>query len=303
MLGKLRLAKDLGFWEIGADGSARQTWRGSRTVGQLDGQAGRRADNRIGSQSVDMIHQAAALLRQASRVAVLTGAGISAESGIPTFRDALTGLWASYDAEQLATPAGVPTEPGTGLGLVRRAAGEGERGKAEPGPLCLGRTGAAGAGVHPADPERGRAPPGGGEPEGGRAARQHPPRPVRRLWASWLERWDDRASARRGVRGAEGCFGPMWSGSGSIFRPGALEAGRHAAEHCDVFLSVGTSNLVEPAASLPWHAHRHGAEVIVVNTTAEGQRSGARIHHLVGKAGEVLPALVRAAWPTDRTAS
>jgi hypothetical protein len=36
--------------------------------------------------------------------------------------------------------------------------------------------------------------------------------------------------------------------------------------------------------------------VIVVNTTVEGQHNGPGIHHLVGKAGEVLPALVRAAW-------
>jgi len=40
----------------------------------------------------------------ASRIAVLTGAGISAESGVPTFRDAQTGLWARYDPMELATP-------------------------------------------------------------------------------------------------------------------------------------------------------------------------------------------------------
>ncbi len=44
-------------------------------------------------------------LHAASRVAVLTGAGISAESGIPTFRDAQTGLWAQYNPEDLASPA------------------------------------------------------------------------------------------------------------------------------------------------------------------------------------------------------
>src|SRR5258705_3373586 len=43
-------------------------------------------------------------LRAARRVVVLTGAGISAESGVPTFRDAQTGLWAKYRAEELATP-------------------------------------------------------------------------------------------------------------------------------------------------------------------------------------------------------
>src|SRR5271163_388640 len=42
-------------------------------------------------------------VRSAKRITVLTGAGISAESGIPTFRDALTGLWENYEPEDLAT--------------------------------------------------------------------------------------------------------------------------------------------------------------------------------------------------------
>src|SRR4030065_40037 len=50
-------------------------------------------------------------LASARRVAVLTGAGISAESGIPTFRDALTGLWANYDPQDLATPEGFARNP------------------------------------------------------------------------------------------------------------------------------------------------------------------------------------------------
>ncbi|MGB0514745.1 MAG: SIR2 family NAD-dependent protein deacylase, partial [Wenzhouxiangellaceae bacterium] len=50
-------------------------------------------------------------LRRASRVAVLTGAGVSAESGIPTFRDAHTGLWAKYDPMRLASPEGFASEP------------------------------------------------------------------------------------------------------------------------------------------------------------------------------------------------
>src|SRR5262249_1348633 len=43
-------------------------------------------------------------LRRAKRVAVLTGAGISAESGVPTFRDAQSGFWANFKPEDLATP-------------------------------------------------------------------------------------------------------------------------------------------------------------------------------------------------------
>jgi len=76
-----------------------------------------------------------------------------------------------------------------------------------------------------------------------------------------------------------------------------LRAAEVAARNCDLFLSIGTSNLVEPAASLPWRAAAAGAEVAVVNLAMEGQRTGSGIHHLVGGAGELLPALIEASWP------
>lgn len=84
---------------------------------------------------------------------------------------------------------------------------------------------------------------------------------------------------------------------GEMLPEGALEGARRAAESCDLFLSVGTSNLVEPAASLPWLAASNGATVLVVNLSLEGQRRGPRIHHLEGPSGRVLPELLRGAWP------
>lgn len=50
-------------------------------------------------------------VRAARRIAVLTGAGISAESGVPTFRDAQTGLWAKFDPQQLATEEAFRANP------------------------------------------------------------------------------------------------------------------------------------------------------------------------------------------------
>src|SRR6202790_2109533 len=55
--------------------------------------------------------QAARVLAGSRCVAMLTGAGISAESGVPTFRDAQTGLWAQFDPLQLATPSAVAIRP------------------------------------------------------------------------------------------------------------------------------------------------------------------------------------------------
>ncbi len=53
----------------------------------------------------DPLEQAATLLSDVARVVALTGAGMSQESGVPTFRDALTGLWARYDPQELALSA------------------------------------------------------------------------------------------------------------------------------------------------------------------------------------------------------
>jgi|GEM_PF-2436083 len=63
-------------------------------------------------------------LRETDAVTVLTGAGVSAESGIPTFRDAQTGLWAKYDPMELATPQAFARRSGLGEPLVRRTASQ-----------------------------------------------------------------------------------------------------------------------------------------------------------------------------------
>ncbi len=58
-----------------------------------------------------ILEQAIQALRQSRQIAVLTGAGVSKESGIPTFRDAIDGLWSRYDPTQLATPQAFRANP------------------------------------------------------------------------------------------------------------------------------------------------------------------------------------------------
>ncbi len=58
-----------------------------------------------------LIETTASLLATAKSVVVFTGAGVSKESGIPTFRDAQEGLWANYDPQTLATPEGFAANP------------------------------------------------------------------------------------------------------------------------------------------------------------------------------------------------
>ena len=78
---------------------------------------------------------------------------------------------------------------------------------------------------------------------------------------------------------------------GEMLPEAPLEAATAAARSCDVFLSVGTSGLVEPAASLPLLAGECGATVIEVNPQATALTGRAQIS-LRGAAGEVLPQLV-----------
>jgi len=65
-------------------------------------------------------------------------------------------------------------------------------------------------------------------------------------------------------------------------------------------LSIGTSNVVEPAASLPWMAASHGATVIVVNPSMEGQRKGPSVLPVEGPAGVMLPRLLAEAFAGRR---
>jgi NAD-dependent deacetylase len=235
-------------------------------------------------------------LHDARRVAVLTGAGISAESGIPTFRDALTGLWARYRPEDLATPEAFASHPR----LVwewyawRREAAQ----RAEPnaGHLALAR-------LERLVPDLVLVT----QNVDGLHQRAGSTR-VCELHGNILRTRCSREDVvvRGWADGAE--VPPRCPACGAPLRPdvvwfgeplpsAALQVAWQAASACDLFLSIGTSNLVEPAASLPWLAASAGADVLVVNPSAAGQRAGPQIHFLLGAAGEVLPALLAAAWP------
>lgn len=238
-------------------------------------------------------------LRAAEWVTVLTGAGISAESGIPTFRDALTGLWADYRPEDLATPEGFRRNPDLvwnwyrtrRLGLAAAQPNPGHRALAAMERLvphfCLITQNVDG--LH---------------------ARAGSRDPVELHGNITRVRCFD--CARPGPPHSDAETVPRCLSCGGMLRPDvvwfgemlpemAMARARDAALSAEVFLSVGTSNLVEPAASLPWVAGRHGAMVVVINTTAEGQRSGPGIHHLTGPSGLVLPDLVRLVWGETAT--
>ncbi len=238
-------------------------------------------------------------LRAARHVAILTGAGVSVESGLPTFRDPLTGLWARYRPEDLATPEAFGRDPGmvwAWYGSRRDAA---RRADPNPAHLAIARLETLVPrvtlitqnvdGLHQ------------------RAGSTDPIELHGSLFRS-------RCGADGGVH--ESLVDPALAAArlprcpdcGTLLRPGvvwfgeplpepALERARAATLGCDLFLSVGTSHQVHPAAALPALAASAGASVVVIDPDPNPARVHPSATYLVGRAGAVLPGLLAAAWP------
>jgi NAD-dependent deacetylase len=83
---------------------------------------------------------------------------------------------------------------------------------------------------------------------------------------------------------------------GEALPPRALERAEAVARECDLFLSIGTSGAVFPAAQLPLTARQSGATVVEVNRDPTPLTRVASFS-LLGPAGAILPALLDAAWP------
>lgn len=238
-----------------------------------------------------------AWVEAARRVVVFTGAGVSAESGIPTFRDALTGLWAHYDPERLATEAGFRADPA----LVwrwyadRRVA----IGAAQPNPAhraiaaCESRGGSHVTVVtQNIDGLHARA--------GSRDVLELHGNILR---ARCLEGCGDPAhvapgydwrSDPRAPPPCPRCGAPLrpdvvWFGE--LLPQDVFARAERAALRCDLMLVVGTSALVHPAAGLPLLAREAGARIVVVNperTPIDDLAAGV----LRGEAGVLIPAVL-----------
>lgn len=239
---------------------------------------------------MNLTREAISALQKARSVAVLTGSGVSVESGVPTFRDAQTGLWENYDPMELATPEAFARNPK----LVwewyewRRTL----IGEAEPNP------------AHEALAELEERIPDftlitqnvdGLHREAGSENVLELHGNIRRTVCS-----KERAIVEPDDFG-EGTP-PRCPNCGSFLRPdvvwfgetlpvAAMEAASEAAGNCQIFISAGTSSVVYPAASLPYEAMENGSLVIEVNPH-DTPLSGRADFVLQGSAGEILPALL-----------
>jgi NAD-dependent deacetylase len=242
------------------------------------------------------LQQAADLLRAAQHVAVLTGAGVSQESGVPTFRDAAVGLWSQYDPAELATPSAFQRNPKLVWDWYAFRREQLKQAQPNPGHVALVRL----------------------------AQRV----PELTLITQNVDDLHERAGSQAVIhlhgsitrfRCFAACHGdktqvdpdaidfaadgpPPSPHCGARIRPDvvwfteqlprdALRDASAAAQDCDVMLVVGTSGLVIPAADLPAAAKLYGAKVIEINPDDTAISRLATVT-LRGPSGMILPQLV-----------
>jgi len=227
---------------------------------------------------------------EARRVVVLTGAGISAESGVPTFRDAQTGLWARYDPQQLATPEAFERDPGLVWAWYRWRRELTARVEPNAAHHALTRWQRRRPGLcvvtQNVDGLHQRAGTEGVVELHGSLSRTLCSA-ERCMVEDWAE--PDDGAPRCPCCGAYLRPGVVWFGESLPEQ--AVAAALQAVGSAELVLSVGTSSLVQPAASLPGEALRRGVPVVEINP-AETPLSPEASWSIRGAAAEVLPMLV-----------
>ena len=237
-----------------------------------------------------------ALLRrsQTSKLAVLTGAGVSQESGLRTFRDAQTGLWAQYKPEELASPEAFRRDPKLIWDWYawRREAVKAVR--PNPGHYALVE-------IEKQTPEftlitqnvDGLHRMAGSQ----NVLELHGN--IQRVRCSecytFAETWGDDTESVPQCVVCGGLLRPDVIWFGEALPRDQLETAVEAARSCHVFFSIGTSGVVQPAASLAHAAHNRGAIVVEIN--AEPTPLTPKVDYVFqGKSGAILPELVRTVW-------
>ncbi len=210
-------------------------------------------------------------LNTASRIAVLTGAGISVDSGIPTFRDAQTGLWKKYDPQELASPQAFQNQPRTVLRWYQWRRSLIDQAAPNPGHRALARL------------ER----QAGKQNQQFMLITQNIDDLHRKAGSENLielhgniyrykcfqcdQPWDDdippvnEDSDLARCPDCNGLLRPDVVWFGESLQETHLQRAFSFSANSDLFLSIGTSTLVHPAASLPLLAVDNGATLVEIN--------------------------------------
>jgi NAD-dependent deacetylase len=238
------------------------------------------------------LEAAARLIRQAKRIVCLTGAGVSAESGVATFRDTEDGMWSRFDPQLLASQEGFAANPGQVWQWYMHRLMAVESAHPNPGHRAL-------AGFELYAPsftvitqnvddlhER-----------GGSRHVLHLHGRITRFRCNVCTFEHELLPAEKHATRPPHCLS-----CGGAVRPDVVWFGEplparifdkawHESERCDVFLLIGTSAVVYPAAHLPVVAQQHGARIVEINPDKTALTERADIH-LAGRSGVVLPHLL-----------
>ena len=232
------------------------------------------------------------LLTATRHVMVLTGAGVSAESGVPTFREAQTGLWEKFRPEELATVEAFRNDPQTVWSWYEWRRDLVARAEPNAGHFALAELAALVPrltlvtqnvdGLH----------------------RRAGSREVMEFHGNLFEnRCMD--CGRPAPEVPRPCAAvPHCAACGGLLRPAVvwfgeaipsplLQGAVEAADDCGLFLSVGTSAMVQPAAGLAQRAMQGGAALVEINPQPTGL-SAVADYVLRANSGLALPALVAA---------
>lgn len=244
------------------------------------------------SSSPPVPPQLVEILHSARRVTVLTGAGTSAESGVPTFREAQTGLWARYDPEELATPYAFERNPRLVWEWYEWRRQLVTKAEPNPGHLAL-------ATLEKLVPEFTlitQNVDGLHQRAGSRHVIELHGN-IRRTICfderTVVESWPDTDEVPPRCPHCGGLLRPDVVWFGEALPQQALHAAFSASQQCDLFLSVGTSAVVQPAASLPLVALEAGITTVEINPNPTPFTPRASFV-LPGPSGQVLPILVQA---------
>jgi NAD-dependent protein deacetylase/lipoamidase len=264
------------------------------------------------------VHIAADLiarLRRGRHVVVFTGAGVSAESGIPTFRDGQSGLWQNFDAQALATPDAFDRDPALVWGWYEWRRLKVLASRPNPAHRAIAaleqRVARFTLITQNVDDLHERAGSSGVVHLHGRicnpycvaCGREHTLAGAAPLPAAAPSGAEAGAQAEGGGRiepprcahcGGRVRPGVVWFGESLPGRP--WEQAVEAARSADAFLCIGTSSVVEPAAGLTRAAIAAGAATIQVNTDSTWLDERVTLN-LRGPAAAVLPVLLARVWP------
>ncbi len=224
----------------------------------------------------EALERVARWLDRAERICVSTGAGMSAESGVPTFRDAKTGLWSKFNPQELATPEAFARDPHRVWQWYRQRRAALRQVEPHEGHRILARW----------ERERGRLTivtqnvDGLHHRAGSRdVVELHGRLDVARCTACDYQRQDLEDLGPEPQCPECGAWlrpGVVWFGE--MLPPGALERAFELARTCDLMLVIGTSGVVQPAASLAEIAAAAGAGVVEINPQRTPISDVAHVH-------------------------